>query len=422
MKARCQTPDEIADLVRGIATPEQEHHLGACATCRRRVLLVRKIAAAGLAVIADRAAEVDALVDRFLATPRDSWWKAVREDEYKRADVARRLLALAMDARWKDRPRATALVKTATWIIDAVDSAEERDLRFEIWKNAATILRESGRYAELVSAFTRAEQAAQRTANPELAMAAMCLSRALFYAEPDIWQPEDAAALLDRAERVFAEWDETRMSAVRTARAFLLFRSGELARAAEVFGRLVAATSVTEGSPYVQALTNWLAVRIELHEASFEIDRSLEYLLEQFKHAGRTVHVARVHWLMGRTRSIRGNYDAAVELFEDAMEQIADDDAVLRIGMDAIEALLLADSVPEAYTLARQLASAAVTLDLREPTRRHNLTRQVFAYLREAAQRQALTADLVTECARYIDRITRQRAVEFVPPMLLTEM
>ncbi|HEY0371619.1 MAG TPA: hypothetical protein VGD79_06435 [Thermoanaerobaculia bacterium] len=422
MKAGCLTPDEIADLVRGIATPEQEHHLGACATCRRRVLLVRKIAAAGLAVIADRAAEVDALVDRFLATPRDSWWKAVREDEYKRADVARRLLALAMDARWKDRPRATALVKTATWIIDAVDSAEERDLRFEIWKNAATILRESGRYAELASAFTRAEQAAQRTAQPELAMAAMCLSRALFYAEPDIWQPEEAAALLDRAERVFAEWDETRMSAVRTARAFLLFRSGELARAAEVFGSLVAATSVTEGSPYFEALTNWLAVRVELREESSEIEELLEYLFEQFTRTGRTVHVAHVRWLIGRTHAIRGDYEAAVRLFREAMERIEDAHASLRIGLDAIEALLLADSFYAAYTLARDLASAAVALDRREPTRRHSLTTEVFAYLREAAQRQALTADLVTECARYLDRITRQRAVEFVPPMLLIEM
>jgi hypothetical protein len=50
------------------------------------------------------------------------------------------------------------------------------------------------------------------------------------------------------------------------------------------------------------------------------------------------------------------------------------------------------------------------------------LTAQVFAYLREAAHRQALTPDLVADVARYVDRITRQPPIAFVPPMPLAAM
>jgi hypothetical protein len=49
------------------------------------------------------------------------------------------------------------------------------------------------------------------------------------------------------------------------------------------------------------------------------------------------------------------------------------------------------------------VASAAVALDRREPSRRHALTSQVLSYLREAAQQQALTADLVAEVRDFPD-------------------
>jgi tetratricopeptide (TPR) repeat protein len=422
MRDACLTPDQIADLVRGIAREEDERHITGCATCRRRVMLVQNVAAAGLEHIADTAAEVHDLVESLLAVPRTNWWKTVREPEYRRTDVARRLLTLAIEARWTDRSHSAALVKTAGTIIEAAGSGDENELRFEIWKWAATILRESGRYAELLEAFTKVEEAARHTANREAAEATVALSRALFYAEPDIWKPEEAAALLDGAERVFAECDQGRMFALRTARAILLFRSGNLSGAAEVFAMLVEATSGNRDHAHLDALINWLAVRVELREADSNVEEMLGYVLEQNQRSGRTVQVGRANWLLGRLHAIRGDSARAVALFKAAVDQIEDSDAALRIGLDTVEVLLSADGHRDAYTLARELASAAAALDQREPTRRHNLTAQVFAYLREAAQHQALTADLATECGRYLDRIMRQRAVEFVPPMPLIEM
>ena len=104
------------------------------------------------------------------------------------------------------------------------------------------------------------------------------------------------------------------------------------------------------------------------------------------------------------------------------MVTIGDPDASIRAGLDLIEALLLDGQHREADVLAHELADVAVSLDQSEPSRRRQLTAQVLAYLREAAERQAWTADLVSDVARYIDRIVRQRPVDFIPPMSLAAM
>jgi tetratricopeptide (TPR) repeat protein len=418
----CLSSEALADFVRGDAHDDDVSHVKACEACTRRLALLRRALSAGVEPIAEVADEVDDLVARLLAAPPVTWWRTVRENEYRRPDVARRLLSLAMDARLRDRQLAVDLAKAATTIADRLDSADVAELRFEAWKFSSAILREAGRYAELPAAFLKAAEAAPATANPELAQASVLLSRALYYAEPDIWQPKKAAALLDRAERVFAHRDAARMPALRTARAFLLFRSGDLRTAQEAFAALLSATPEGDREAYLYTLSNLMAVRVELSEAGPEIEHALALLIRENTAAGRTVQVARAHWLLGRVHLTRGEYRAAAQLLTGTMETIGDSDSSIRLGLDAIQALLLGDQFPDACTLARELASAAVALDRREPSRRHKLTSQVFAYLREAAHRQALTADLVTECAHYLDRITRQRPFEFVPPMPLTEM
>ncbi len=386
--------------------------------------LLRRIDSAGIDLIADAAAQVKDLINKLRATPRSAWWKVVLEPEYWRPDVARRLLNLGIDARLRDRPLAVEFAKAATTIVDRLlrSGHDAPDLRFETWKFASAILREAGRYGEAENAFASAEEAARATADPELAQASVLLSRALFHAEPDVWNPEEAATLLDRAERVFAPRDAARLQTAITARAFLLFRSGDAEAAREKFHLVLAATPQTDRASYLNALSNLTWVRVELREAGSEVEQTIAFLIDENTALGRAVQIARARWMMGRVLVVRGDYDAAIDLLRSAMVEIGDIDSSIRIGLDAIEALLLDESHDEAFALARELASVAVALDEREPSRRHGLTTQVFAYLREAAQRQSLTADLVADVARYIDRITRQRPFDFVPPMPLADM
>jgi hypothetical protein len=126
--------------------------------------------------------------------------------------------------------------------------------------------------------------------------------------------------------------------------------------------------------------------------------------------------------MMGRFQVARGQYEQAIHLLRSARLETPDSDAAIRVGLDAIEALLLAERHDEALHLAQELASEAVALDKREPSRRRALTAQAIAYLREAAQRQAWTPDLVSTLGGYLDRITRQRPIDFIPPMPLTDM
>ena len=420
----CLSAEAIADFIRGVAGEEDQRHVATCEDCSRRVAFLRRVDTAGIDRIADSAAEVDDLVARLLTARRHTWWRVVAEPEYRRSDVVRRLLRLALDARLRDRELAVDLTKATTSIADALagGSREAADLRFEAWKLSSAVLRETGRYTECEAALVKAEEAAQAASDPELAHASVLLSRALFCAEPDVWRPEEASALLDRAEPVFARRDPSRMLAAMTTRGFLLFRLGELAAAREQFAAVLEATPTTDREAYLNALSNLIWPRVELGEADTEVERAIASLVDENAALGRFTAVAHAKWLLGKVRKLQGDYDSAVELLRNAMTGIGDSNASIRIGLDVIAALLLAGRHDTALAFARELASTAVALDQREPTRRRTLTADVFAYVREAAQRGVWTPELIDEVARYVDRITRQSPREFVPPMPLTHM
>jgi len=211
-------------------------------------------------------------------------------------------------------------------------------------------------------------------------------------------------------------------NAVLTARAMLLYRLGDLRAASRTFAKLLDATAQADREAYLNALSNLTWTQVELREAGSEVAHSIDLLIDENLALGRTIQVVRARWMKARMAAAHGQYDEAVELVATVMAQTEDRDAYIRIGLDATETLLLAERHREALQVARELAGIAMTLDQREPSRRRALTAQVLAYLREAAQRDIWTADLVADLARYVDRITRQRPFDFVPPMPLDDM
>jgi tetratricopeptide (TPR) repeat protein len=376
-----------------------------------------------MAPIAAAVDEVEEVVARLLIAPRSRWWKMIRESEYQDVAVARRILTLAVDARLRDPRTSIQLTHSATTILDKLPSDDHvANVRFEAWKFASAILREAGRYAETREACSEAEAAARMTSQPQLALASVLLSRALLSVEPDVWQPKEAADLLEKAERVFIRHRDPRVRAAQTVRGLLLFRAGDLHGARDNFSALVDATSSEDREAYLDALSNLTWVRVELAESDAEVEDAIITLIDENLSRGRTVQVARALWMRGRVNVARGKYDDAVTHLRTARGETSDTDTSLRVGVDTIEALLLASRADEAFQLARELAAAAVALDQAEPSRRRALTSQVLAYLRETAQRQSWTPDLVADLARYMDRITRQRPFDFVPPMPLADM
>jgi len=419
---RCLSAEELAEFVRGSGTEDDGRHAAGCEACSRRAAFLRRIVSAGAGPIAEIAAEVDDLVANLLAAPRKTWWKIVLEPEYRRADVARRLLSLSVAAKLRDPQLAVAYAQSATAIVDRIEGKGAADLRFEVWKATSARLREVARYAEAEAALETADAAACAASDPQLAQASVSLSRALFCIEPDVWRPEEAEVLLDRAEQIFNQRAPERMRGALTVRAQLLFRSGDVFAAREAFAALLHATPSKDRELHLDAASNLMWTRVELREADEETEQGVRRLLDENMSLGRTVQVARALWMMGRINIIRGQYHHAVESLRVAMTSIGDSDTSVRVGLDMVEAFLLDESYDEALRLARQLATTTAALDEREPNRRRALTAQVFAYLREAAHRHAWTADLVADLGRYIDRITRQRPIDFIPPMPLSAM
>lgn len=417
----CLSAEAIADLIRGASTDEEARHVQACPACSRRVGLLRRVVSAGVDQVAQSVAEVDDLIRGLMDAPRKTWWRIVRTDEYERADVARRLLTLAIDARLRDPVLSIDYSTAAAAVADQLAS-EVPDLRFETWKFLSAVLRESGRFAETEAALQRAEAAAATTSEPEMSRASVLLSRALYNAEPDVWRPDEAATQLDQAEQIFAADNTAKQQAVLTARGMLLYRLGDLRAASRIFTQLLDATTRANREAYLNALSNLAWAQVELREVDGTVADSIDLLIDENLALGRTVQVVLALWMKARITAARGHYDEAVELFTAAMAQASDSDTYIRVGLDATETLLLAERHQEALQVARELAGAAMTLDQQEPSRRRALTAQVLGYLREAAQREIWTADLVADLARYVDRITRQRPFAFVPPMPLADM
>lgn len=386
--------------------------------------MLRRAERAGPEVIDEVISEVDALAARLLVLPRDEWWRALTEPQFREPGLVVRLIALADDASSSDRKMAVALVAAATRLVEAL--ARERDdvaeLRFSTWKFASALLREAGKYDLTETALAMAESAARAVSDTEVAEASVHFSRALLYAEPDVWKLDEARKLLDRSEEVFARRDAARKHAVRIARAFLLYRSGDLDAARSAFQEILDATAVTDRQSYVNALTNLMFARIDLGEHDEEVEEAVELLVTEYTLLGQVVHVARARWLMGKVQRLRGNLDESAHLLRSAMRDIGNRDSAIRVGLDLLETLLLAEHYSEALPLSRDLAVEAVALDRSQPSRSRSLTAAVFAYAREAAQRGVLTADLVSELARHVDRINRQRVLDFVPPMPLADM
>jgi tetratricopeptide (TPR) repeat protein len=421
--ARCLSADEIADAVAGRLRSQAQHHLTACSVCAKRVDLMRRVSAAGVEPVVGVVNEVAELTESLLNMPREQLWRTLRRPEYQQPHVIPRLVALANDSFYRNQELSLALITKAARVIEAIpEAADVAELRFETWKVAADIMREAGRFKDSEIALTRAERAARYTSNPERAEALALFYRVLLWAEPDVWRPVEAAKLLDRVHPVFDAWDERRRKALRTARGFLLYRSGDFNAARRVFEEILASVPGTSTDEYLHALQNVALVRVDLGDTSDDVERTVGDLIAAYHSGGKFVAMARAEWIMGRLLRHRGDYDESERVLRAAMERIGDRDSAIRVGLDRLQTLLLAGDHDFALNLAKALSLEASRLDREEPSRRRALTAEVLAYAREAAARGSLTADLMLDLVRYVDRINRQRPTAFVPPMPLAAM
>ncbi|PYQ30056.1 MAG: hypothetical protein DMF56_10045 [Acidobacteria bacterium] len=160
--------------------------------------------------------------------------------------------------------------------------------------------------------------------------------------------------------------------------------------------------------------------RIENGDAASDIDECLAALEVDDRRRNATALLARDYWLRGKLLALRTEHDPALDAFADATAKyqlLNNDDALVRVGIDAVASTVALERYKAAISICRSLAEYSTRLDRNEPTRRRGLTAEVMTYLRELAQQYALTEDVVFDVRRYIFRITYQRPFPFRAPI-----
>ncbi|HEV7922832.1 MAG TPA: hypothetical protein VGR02_18765 [Thermoanaerobaculia bacterium] len=427
---RCLTPDVLAAVAEGYGSDAAREHVASCERCTKVVDLVRRVKLVGLHEIGDALDDIAALIGSILAEPPHRWESIATDPEYHHAEIARCLLAIAIDARTHDGRIAACASAAATVIVDAlsVDAQATNDLRFEVWKTHAALLREVGEFSTLRVALARADEAAERTSDVEFARAMMLLSRALIAADPDVWEPDEAFALLDRAEAVFERRNADRFRRARTTRGMLLWRCGRAAEAYAIFRAVAAETPETDVVNHNDALRNlaWSAHDIGNLKEAASIIRKVE---EIDRHYGRGLNIARDLWLTAQICQSENDHEMAVAHGQASMlefEQIGMQAERIRVGLTVVQSFTALESGYEALALCQELATIAIALDRRQPSRRRLLTAEALQYLREAAARAWLTGpagvDLVSAVRSYVEQISERPPVRFIPPVPLEPM
>ena len=425
----CLSAETLGRIAEGNSPvdPQDEQHVRGCAICAEQVAFLRRCIATGLNAVEEEVREVEALLSELWMERHSRWERIVTDPRFHRPSLVRRMLTLAFAARESDTRLALQYASTATAIVQLLPRTQRgiADLRFDAWRFHSTLLREMGQYYLCEEALAVAQEVAKQASDPELSKAIILLSRALLAIEPDVWQPEEGLTLLERAERLFEQRDRRRLLHTKTTRGMLKTRAGDANEAAAIFGEVLSVTSREEESAYADALRNYLWAAVHAGLAHDDMVAEIDELERADERRGAHLHVLRDRWIHGLLDLAARRLEQAIALLRDTMrgfEAKGHTEISIRAGIDAVRALLTAARDEESLELARDLASRATGLDQRQPSRRRALTAEAMSYLREAAQRRVLTADLVESVGAYLDKITHQRPVDFLPPMPLHEM
>lgn len=403
---------------------ELADHVRTCSDCSAVTSILLKLSDLDvLDEVGRYLADVETLVSEVLSIPAHRRWVLLREERFHRADLARRLLARGLEERWRDPQVAIDLTRDATTIADAfrTEELDLLDLRFQTWNAHSALLRESGRYRDCRTALAHAESAAERACDVELARASVLLARALLASEPDVWDPEAAAAMLDAVEPVYLRRDMERWLRARTARGTLLYRMGDPA-CVGVYREVLAGTPERHHAAYTDALANVIVARVDTGDGSADVDELLARVEAHDRSRNERALLARDAWLHGKLFALQRRHETALEAYRTAIAKYREYDnydAAVRVGIDTVASLVALEEYAPAIELCRELARWSTRLEFDEPSRRRMLTAEVARYLRELAERFALTEDVTADVRSYIRKINNQKPIPFIPPVSL---
>ena len=420
MSARpCPGLADLAAFVSGDGAPGVATHVDACDPCSRRVAVARRALEANLtsAAVAAAGEEIEALLGELLARPQKERERLALKDRFARAALAHRFCSLATSEWERDLNAALDHIHVATIIASRLASRGERaaELEFEAWKHRSTIHRKRGECDAARAALTRAAAAIDHCTDRELKRAVVAYADAAICASRDVWEPQQAIALLMRCEAVFRRRDPSRHRDARTLRGIVHLHAGEYEDAHRIFSAVAADTDPIDESAYADAHRNLANSLIRLGRLD-EADQLLKVTRALDDRLKRSLHVVRDDALAAIALDVAGRYAAAADAYQQVGKRFiaaGERESGLLAGVASAVALVAASRPAE----ARIVLQGLLTTDVASSSERRRFTAEALAYLRELAEREQLTPDVATGVGLYIDRIHVQRARPFVPPM-----
>jgi tetratricopeptide (TPR) repeat protein len=408
-----------------VAQGEDVPHLQECEDCREFV------AGAAAAVGAfDDLSEVEEttrrLVDSLLAEMPPHRWTAsfLKEHNLCHSVVVRDLLRRADDLYGSDPRHALNLTSAALSICDAMGangSAPSAELRFEVLKSHAWLLRRYGMHDDALTALARAACVADETNASELYRGIVSVSIAIVYSEPDVARFDEAIHLAEAAGAVFDVCGDQRRAAVaRHTKAYALVVMNRFEAAVPLLTDVLAAIGDTDlpnrDAALAHALLAFCLLNIQCFGEALDHARIAEHIHTE---CGDTVDAARAAHVAAGALAAMGYIDDAREEFARTAEVVFQAglfDVWCLLRLDYIAAALEADAAADIRSEVEAVARVSMTMGTSGSTRRRQFAAQAMDYLRRLAIRDAVTVDVVSHVRAFIRRNAAQQPTRFSPP------
>jgi tetratricopeptide (TPR) repeat protein len=395
-------------------------HLAVCSECRRQIAAAKDLM--DQTGDSDPRGALGAWVDAFLAQIPDHRWPSIVADEERlqHVVVAQHLSARADDLYYRDPHAGLLYATTATVIYERLAASGRTvppELRTAAWREQASFMLRCGRLSEYEQAIDRAYELANDADDPEYERAVLDLSRAIAFSEPDIGRLAEASALLEACTAVLDTRGDRRRSRIAALRRGDVFMAmSDLQSAAVVFKSLLVEAPDAERGQLVWRL-GWCANESGRYAEALAMGYAARAM---FADREERAEVAMGDWLIGEALSHTGRLVESIGALTSAESELSTLGMThqwISVRLARVSAMLAADMPGEMVReLCAEAAEASLSLDHREPSRRHNCTAQALEFLRENAARESLTLGMVQYVAAYVRRASRRPVSRFMPP------
>jgi len=333
------------------------------------------------------------------------------------------LLTLSFEARYRD-PEAMRLFaagamvaaanlgKARSAVQDQYVQGEIADLQARAWGELANALRVCEATADAESALAEANRRrAAGTGDPLIRARLLDIQASL---RTDQRRLEEASALLDEVFEIYQEAGETHLAGRALVSQGISLHYDD--RPGEAVGVLRQGLSMLDGQKDPQLVATGQKGLLDAMAANGDFGAAKQILLGGDLHAafaGEPLNLLKVAWLEGRILAGLGEAQDA----EQTLSRV--EDGFLQAGLEYEAALTSLERTGVLLQLGRVTEAEELAEEALETFRAMDVVREALRavlYLRDAWRQRTVTAGVVRDVVRFLERLQRKPYLRFLPP------